>query len=110
MLTVQSLERRLDGDAAEPGLSSTTQLAWAAAVGAVYGVARSRMKLPKVADGLVLSGLVSAVEYPTRRGPRSGQSARRAARRALIPVGAGTVFGYTTVATFDLLAGARRTR
>ncbi len=103
MLATRFVERRLSGGKDAPGLTPVTQLAWAAGVGALYGVARTRLRLPRGAKGIVLSGLMSAVEFP---GDGRLLSPRRAPR-ALLPIGARAVFGYATAAAFDLLAGGR---
>ncbi len=103
MLATRSVERRVSGGKGVPGLTPITQLAWAAGVGALYGVARTRLRLPRGAKGIVLSGLMSAVDLP---GGGRLLSARRAPR-SLLPIGASAVFGYATAAAFDLLAGSQ---
>ncbi len=102
MLVTRSVEKRLSGDEESSTLAPITQLAWAAGVGALYGIARTRLRLPRGAKGIVLSGLMSTVDFPG--GNRS--LSRRRPKNSLLPIGASAVFGYTTAAAFDLLAGA----
>lgn len=110
MLGVRSLERRLEDSTPGPALAAETQLAWAVAVGALYGAARSRLRLPRAADSVVLTGLVSAVEIPERRYLGARRWARRRAQRSLVPIRASAAFGFTTLAAFELLTGGRRGR
>ena len=86
--------------------SVIAQLAVAAAVGAVYGVVRSQLRLPEAAHGALLGGLAYAANasglLPENGilSPPDGASAEE----ALMPAGAPALFGIATTRVFDLLA------
>lgn len=72
-------------------LAAGSRLIYAAALGAGYGLARGRLRLPRRARASLLSALVYAMNFP--RGPG------RVARGLLSPV-----FGYTTATVYEALA------
>ena len=82
-------------------------LAGAAAVGAAYGIVRSRVRLPGAVDGPLLGLLVYGA---TMWGvlPAAGLLAapeRLDLREVLAPVGPNATFGMVTARAFDWLAG-----
>ena len=89
-------------------IATAAHLADAATLGALYGLVRARLPLPRVANGLLLSGLAQALDLPRLAlalagGPVPPRGAS-SLERSLLPVGAHGVYGYVTTRAFDLLA------
>lgn len=81
------------------------QLATAAAVGAVYGVARSYLPVPRGADAAILGGIVYLANAWGVM-PAAGLLALppgQTLEEALVPVGTHAVFGVATARVFELL-------
>src|SRR5687767_722557 len=90
--------------------SITTYLAYSAAVGAAFGVARVRLPLSVSATALLESGLVFAASLPLT-GVIAEKDSRvrkrrkkRSLRRPEIPLAAGTIFGTAASSLFDAVA------
>lgn len=87
--------------------ATAAHLTYAAAIGAVYGLIRSRVSLSTGAEGALLSTLSYVIDFPrwsvvVRRRERS--PLEQTLRRVLLPAGAQGVYGYTTAAVFRALA------
>ena len=87
--------------------SVAMHLAYSAAVGALYGVARSS-ELSRPAVGLLDSGLVYAASLAARdvtsgRGRKRLRAGKRS-RMGVIPMSAHSLFGMATAEAFDLLS------
>lgn len=80
------------------------ELAWCAALGAVFGVLHSRLRSPAIVDGLVLAGL-AYVATNSSRGvlPRIGMTPplHQNVEEAAIPIASHVAFGVTTAAVFE---------
>jgi hypothetical protein len=90
-------------------IATAVHLAYSAALGAAYGVVRSRAALPAAMQGTLMSALVYFATFPSwglmpRRGAARPPTRQRA-RKALIPIGTHAVFGATTAAAFKALSG-----
>ncbi len=85
-------------------IGGSIQLGWCAALGAVFGMARSRIGTPAVLDALALAGVAYAVTMP-----KSGVLAKlgvtppfeRQVEQAIIPVASHVAFGVATAAVFE---------
>ena len=85
-------------------------LAYSALLGAIYGVARSRLPLTAPAESLLESGFIYAASVPIsgatpQRKPRRKPS-RRSLRRPRLPVDPNDAFGLAAVRAFDRFAVA----
>lgn len=97
--------RRQRLDAPRPTAGIGAQLAAAAAVGVLYGVVQSRLRLPPTATGALLGGLVYAGNASGVL-PGAGllaPSPGRTLKEALVPAGTDAVFGLATARAFTLL-------
>ena len=83
------------------------EVAVGAAIGAVYGLVQSRVRLPEAAHGAVLGALTYAV-HATGLMPAGGILAPppdASLQDALMPAGPHAVFGLATARAFALLGG-----
>jgi hypothetical protein len=91
-------------------IATAVHLAYSAALGAAYGVVRSRARLPAAMQGTLMSALVYFATFPSwGLMPRRGAArppARQRVRKALIPIGTHAVFGATTAAAFKALSSS----
>lgn len=85
-------------------------IAYSMLVGAMYGVARSRRRIPAGAKGSLSSALAYAAHAPSRilRPPKRRQARstqrKNQVKKELIPIGTQMIFGVTTGLVFKLLS------
>lgn len=86
--------------------SIAVELAAAAAIGAVFGLIAGRVRMPPVATGPLLGGLVYASTLGGMLPARGllASPARLSWREALRPAGPQALFGLVTARAFDMLA------
>jgi hypothetical protein len=73
-------------------LAAGSRLLYAAGLGAAYGLLRGRLRLPRMSNATLLSGLVYAINLPGRDGARRPRS-------LLAPL-----FGFATARIYEALA------
>jgi hypothetical protein len=85
-------------------VGESAELAWCAALGALFGVVRSRVRVPALLDSLALAGLAYAATSSSRGllprlglAPALGESVEEAA----IPIASHVAFAVTTAAVFE---------
>ncbi len=82
------------------------ELAWCAALGALFGIVHSRVRGPALVDGLALAAIAYAA-VSTEKGmlPRIGMSPpmHQNVEEAAIPIASEVAFGITTAAVFEAI-------